>query len=261
MMQAVATRLLLHTDPVRVCLGESSAMDAGGTVDAASDLKTAQKRAAAIAAVRAEVRSGMRLGLGTGTTAYFVLEELGQRIHDEGLAIQGVATSVETERLARERGISMIDLPESLDLAIDGADEVDARRTLTKGGSGAMTREKCVAQAARRLVIVVDEAKLVPRLVWPVPVEVLPFAAPLVSRLIQDRFPTCTPVLRRSGDTPFVTDNGNYILDVGFHGLRPPASRLAAGLKMTTGVVEHGLFVQLHPAVYVAGTAGVRVLQ
>ena len=224
-----------------------------------ADRQTEQKRAAAIAAVRAEVRDGMAVGLGTGSTAFFALEELARLQREEGLRIRGAPTSLQTERLARERGIALVDLGEPLDVAIDGADEIDPRRALTKGGGGAMTREKCVAVAARRLVIVADATKLVRRLAWPVPIEVLPFAEGLTLRQLRERFPGCRPTLRLREGTPFVTDNGNHITDLAFDGNRPPARRLAAALKALTGVVEHGLFVGMKPALYIAGEDGVTV--
>ncbi len=222
--------------------------------------QTALKRAAAIAAVDAEVHGGMRLGLGTGTTAFFVLEELARRIRAEGLQIGGVPTSLETERLARERGIPLIDLGEPLDVAIDGADEIGPRRALTKGGGGAMTREKCVALSARRFVVVADSSKLVRRLSWPVPLEVLPFAEALVLRTLRQRFPGAAPALRLRDGAPFVTDNGNHIVDLAFPDERPHPTELAHALKQITGVIEHGLFIDMRPVVYVAGPNGVRVI-
>jgi len=222
--------------------------------------QTALKRAAAVAAVTAEVRDGMRLGLGTGTTAFYVLEELARRIREEGLRLRGVPTSLETERLARERGIPLIEPGEPLDVAIDGADEIGPRRALTKGGGGAMTREKCVALSARRFVVVADHSKLVRRLSWPVPLEVLPFAQALVLRTLPHRFPGAQPTLRLRDGVPFITDNGNHIVDLTFPGERPHPTNLAHALKQITGVVEHGLFIDMRPIVYIAGPNGVRVI-
>ncbi|HLZ69464.1 MAG TPA: ribose-5-phosphate isomerase RpiA [Dehalococcoidia bacterium] len=226
-----------------------------------AEAQTALKQAAAVVAVRAEVRDGMRLGLGTGSTAFFVLEELARRIREEGLRVSGVPTSLETARLARERGIPLLDLEEPLDVAIDGADEIGPRRALTKGGGGAMTREKCVALAARRFVIVADASKLVRRLSWPVPVEVLPFAEGLVLRTLRERLAGAEPRLRLVDGAPFLTDNGNHIIDVGFGGQRLPPARLGRAIRQIPGVVEHGLFVDMRPVVYVAGDAGVRVIR
>ncbi|MHB8573794.1 MAG: ribose-5-phosphate isomerase RpiA [Dehalococcoidia bacterium] len=218
------------------------------------------KRAAAVAAVHAEVRSGMLVGLGTGSTAFFVIEELARLIHETGLEVRCVPTSLETERRAHERGIPLTDLSRPLDIDIDGADEIDPRRNLTKGGGGAMTREKCVAVAARRLVIVGDGTKFVPRLQWPVPVEVLPFAEPLVRRELRSRFPGSSAAPRMDNGRPFLTDNGNHIVDLSFEGERPNPVVLAGRLKRITGVVEHGLFVGMNPVVYIADDGGVRVM-
>ena len=135
----------------------------------------------------------MVVGLGTGTTAYFVIEELARRIREDGLQVTGVPTSNETARLARDVGIPLVDLAAVPDVDIDGADEVDRGHNLTKGAGGAMTREKIVAAASKRLVIVVDESKLVRRLAWPVPIEVLPFAEAYVRRELRARFPGCSP--------------------------------------------------------------------
>lgn len=227
----------------------------------ATDAHAALKRAAAEAAVRAEVRSGMVIGLGSGTTMLFALDELGRRVREEGLRIRGVPTSEQTARIADGCGIPLVDLALEPDVAIDGADEVDPRGNLTKGAGGAMTREKCVAVAARRLVIVVDDSKLVSRLAGAVPIEVLPFAVPLVQRELCRRLPGAEPRLRLQGGTPFVTDSGNQILDVALGAERPAPARLARLLDGVTGVVEHGLFVGMKPAVYVAAPAGVRVRQ
>lgn len=219
-----------------------------------------QKRAAAVAAVAAEVRDGMTLGLGTGSTARFVIEEVGRRVRKDGLRVRAVPTSLATAELATALGIEVVDLAGTPDVDLDGADEVDSRRRLIKGGGGAMTREKCVAVAARRLVIVVDASKIVARLQLPVPVEVLQFALPLVGRLLRERLAGCTPAVRILADRGgFVTDNGNPILDVSL----PPgfdAERAAAVFQDTPGIVEHGLFLGMNPAVYVAGPDGVRVL-
>ncbi len=225
-----------------------------------SDRQQGEKRAAAVAAVQAEVRSGMVVGLGTGTTARFALEELSRLIREQGLELRGVPTSNETAQLALGMGIPLTDLSNVPNVYIDGADEVDGRRNLTKGGHGAMTREKCLAVASRRLVIIADESKLVRRLAWPVPVEVLPFAEPYVLRELHRRFPGCLPAVRMRQGERFTTDSGNHVIDLGFGPARPAPGQLAAALRSIVGVVEHGLFVAMRPTVYVAGSAGVRVL-
>ncbi len=223
--------------------------------------RQAWKRAAAEAAVNAEVRSGMVVGLGTGTTAYFVVQELARLIRDAGLQIRGIPTSLETERLAQSLGIPLTDLHETPDVDIDGADEIDPEHNLTKGAGGAMTREKCVAVAARRFVVVADAPKLVTKLRWPVPVEVLPFALPFVEREIQADFPGAVSVLRLRDGAPLTTDNGNQILDVRFpDDIAPGPKALARRLDNMTGLLEHGIFAGMRPRVYVAGPTGVRVL-
>lgn len=218
-----------------------------------------QKRAAALAAVQAEVRDSMVLGLGTGTTARFVIEEVGRRVREDGLRVRAVPTSLTTARLAESLAIPLADLSLTPDTDIDGADEIDPQHRLIKGAGGAMTREKCVAVAARRLVIVADASKLVSRLSWPVPVEVLEFALPLVARLLRQRLPGCTPVLRMVEGEAFITDNGNPVLDVALPANAMPEAA-AAVFAATPGVVEHGLFLDMQPAIYVGGPDGVRLL-
>ncbi len=215
-----------------------------------------QKALAARRAV-AEVRDGMALGLGTGSTAALVVAELGRRVSEEGLRVVGVPTSEATLGQARALGIPVATLEErpALDLDIDGADEVDPRRDLVKGLGGALLREKIVAMAARRLVIVVDASKLVAHLGEhaPVPVEVVPFgwrrtAAELAALGAEPR-------LREGGDGPVRTDGGHYILDCRF----PQGTELAplaATIKGLTGVVEHGLFCGMRPMVVVGSADG-----
>jgi ribose 5-phosphate isomerase A len=218
------------------------------------------KRAAAERAV-GFVENGMALGLGTGSTAAFVVECLAARIAS-GLAVVAIPTSEHTAQLARELGIPLGTFAEHshLDLAIDGADEVE-RTTLNliKGGGGALLREKIVAAASGRFVVVVDAEKLVDRLGerMPLPVEVVQFgwqstAAALV-RL------GAVPELRRTAGRPFVTDGGNYILDCRFGPIADPA-RLECRLNTTVGVVECGLFIGRASAVVVAREGGVEIL-
>lgn len=200
------------------------------------------KRRAAERAVEF-VADGQIIGLGTGSTSRYAIEALG-RLAGEGLRIQGVATSEATAQKARGLGLTVLDLNEvsAIDLTIDGADEVDAAFNMIKGGGGALTREKLVALASRKRLFIVDETKLVSRLGegWPLPVEVLPFcwrhAANQIGRL------GCEPQLRKSGDHPFETDNGNYILDCRFQGIDEPA-QIEKAIKLTPGVVECGLFI------------------
>jgi ribose 5-phosphate isomerase A len=206
---------------------------------------TAAKAAAAELAV-AELRDGMIVGLGTGSTATLAVRAIGRRVR-EGLRITGVATSEHTEALARELGIPLTTLAEDtvIDVTIDGADEVErGTLALIKGAGGALLREKIVASASRRLVIVIDPSKWVDRLGtrYPVPVEVVPFGWPTTAARL--RRLGATPELRRDGGRPFVTDGGHYILDCGFPGIPDPAA-LAQQLDGVVGVVEHGLFIGL----------------
>ena len=200
------------------------------------------KKQAAERALEA-VRSGQVIGLGTGSTAKFAIEGLG-RLVKEGLAIKGVPTSIATQRMAMEAGIPLIDLNEAgaIDITLDGADEVDPSFNMIKGGGGALTREKLVAQASIRRVMLVDESKLVAVLGQsrPLPVEVLPFAWTLSARKLSDL--GCVPSLRKQDGKPFVTDNGNHILDCEF-GPIPDAAGLETRIKLLPGVIECGLFI------------------
>ncbi len=202
-----------------------------------------EKRLAAARAV-ALIEPGMTVGLGTGSTAAHAVRLIGARVTD-GLRICGVPTSRQTARLARELGIPLLDLNDvpSVDLAIDGADEVDPAKRCIKGGGGALLHEKIVASAAKRLVIIVDSGKLVRRLgAFPLPVEVVPFAREQVRRLVASLGADAT--LRAGPDGPFVTDEGNLILDCRF-GEIADAAALAARLDAAPGVVGHGLFVAM----------------
>ena len=205
-----------------------------------------QKRAAAEAAV-ALVEDDMTLGLGTGSTMKFALAALGRRVREEGLQIRGVATSLHTEEAARSVGIVLTDFASvsSLDLAIDGADEVESGTLrLIKGLGGALLREKVVAEAARRFVVVADASKLVRRLGEhaPVPVEVIRFGHEVTARRLSGL--AGRPVLRLNQDqTPFITDNGNLIYDCHM-GPVGEAKSLAIALRSIAGVVEHGLFLE-----------------
>ncbi len=216
------------------------------------------KRQAALQALEL-VRPGMTLGLGTGSTAAHFVKGLGERLK-EGLVIAGaVATSEATAALARAAGVALLEPgPETrFDLAVDGADEIDPALTLIKGGGGALLREKIVAAAAVRFVVIADAGKRVPRLGrFPLPVEVTPFAWALTARKVAEalRAAGCGRdilSLRQKDGAPFVTDGGNYILDCQASEI-PDAPALAALLDATPGVVEHGLFIGLaHEAIVV----------
>jgi ribose 5-phosphate isomerase A len=224
----------------------------------------AQKRAAALKALDL-VQDGMRLGLGTGSTAAMFVEALGERVAG-GLKVTGVPTSQATRRQAEALGIPLADLDETpLDLTIDGADEIDADLNLIKGGGGALTREKIVAASSRRLVVVADASKQVQTLGrFPLPVEIVPFGAGSTVRRIGQaaRQAGCEGdiVLRRSGADPLVTDNGNWIVDCHFGTIPAPAD-LAVALAIVPGVVEHGLFVALCSGVIIGTPGGIETTE
>ncbi|HUZ83160.1 MAG TPA: ribose-5-phosphate isomerase RpiA [Gaiellales bacterium] len=222
------------------------------------------KRLAAEHAVEREVRSGMALGLGTGSTAGHVLEALAARLRDGRLAgIRAVPTSEHTAADCRRLGIPLASLDECphLDVDIDGADEIDPGLDLIKGLGGALLREKVVAAAATRMVVVADGSKLVPRLGLraPLPVEVIPFAQPLCRRLLERA--GWRPQLRLDAcGEGFVTDEGNLILDCRRDDWSQTGS-LAVDVDAIPGVAGHGLFLSLAQAAVVATDAGVRVLE
>ena len=218
------------------------------------------KRAAAEAAA-ALVEDGMVVGLGTGSTAAFVVEAIGKRVQ-AGLRILGVPTSAHTSEQARALGIPLTELTEEarVDLTIDGADEVEmGSLDLMKGRGGALLRVMIVASASERLVIVVDESKIVERLGrGALPVEVVPFGWQATLHKLQSL--GTTPSLRKTPDGgPFISDGGHYILDCILSGRRSPAS-LSKELDSVVGLVEHGLFLGMASQVFVGGTGGLRVL-
>lgn len=220
------------------------------------DAKESAKRKVGRAAADL-VEDGQVVGLGTGSTAVHMVRRLGERVA-EGLAIRGVPTSVATETLAREVRVPLVDLAdvESIDVTIDGADEVDPQLDLVKGLGGALLREKVVASISRRMICIVDDSKLVPRLGTkaPLPVEVVPFAAPVVARRLAARGWKGT--VRSKGGVVFRTDNANVILDVEFGGPIHDARRVESELHAIPGVVETGLFLGVAERVLVAGSDG-----
>ena len=189
-----------------------------------------------------EVFEGMVIGLGTGSTVEFTLKKLGDRVA-EGLSIIGVPTSYQTAMRARQYNIPLTTLDDHirLDLAIDGADQVDSAKRLIKGGGAAHSREKCVADASDRLIIVVDKSKVSHQLDADVPIEVLPFAAALVMRRLQEigGEPRIREGVKKDG--PVITDNGNFIIDCSF-GLIPHPEELESYLNSLPGVLASGLF-------------------
>ena len=203
------------------------------------------------------VQEGMAVGLGTGSTSRMFIEELGKRVQ-QGLKIRCVASSDASETLGKSFGmdvLSLADLPE-LDLYIDGADEVGPHLALIKGGGGALLREKIVASAAKRFIVVVDSTKVVETLgKFPLPVEVVKMALPLVEKKLANL--GLNPHLRHHPDgTIYLTDEQNYILDCGCTRIADPAAT-AAAIRSIVGVVEHGLFLNMAAVALVAGDNGV----
>ncbi|MGC9094475.1 MAG: ribose 5-phosphate isomerase A [Candidatus Bathyarchaeia archaeon] len=222
------------------------------------------KRNAAIEAVK-HVKDGFVIGLGSGSTAAYAIEEVGKRIKHEKLRVLGIPTSYQAFMLAVKSGIPITTLEEhqTLDLTIDGADQVDEKLNLIKGMGGALAREKIVAYSSRKLIIVVDESKKVKVLGennHPVPIEVLPFAAPIVIRKIKEI--GGNPTLREGNKKvgPIITDNGNFIIDAHF-GLIEKPEELEYKLKILPGVVETGLFVKMADSVYVGTSTSVEKFQ
>jgi ribose 5-phosphate isomerase A len=198
------------------------------------------------------VRDGDVVGLGTGSTAYFTVIALGERVK-AGLKIIGIPTSVKTADLARSIGIPLTTLDEhpEIDITIDGADEIDPKLRMIKGGGGALLREKVVASASKKMVAVVDSAKVVPVLgKFPLPVEIIAFARAVVEKKMVAL--GGSPKLRTKADgSPYITDNGNEILDCSFGQIADPPA-LALILSNTPGIVEHGLFIGIASLALVA---------
>jgi len=208
------------------------------------------------------VESGMIVGLGSGSTAIFATRRIARALQrGELVNIRGVPTSLATEAAANELGIPLTTLARHprVDITIDGADEVDPDFNLIKGGGGAHLREKIVAQATERLVIVADDSKLVEQLgtAWAIPVEVIPFGWESQAAYLASL--GAAPTLRMDGDAPFTTDGGNLILDADFGPIADPAA-LARQFESRAGIVEHGLFIGMARDVVVAGAGGVRHL-
>jgi len=220
------------------------------------------KKRVALEAVK-HVQDNFIVGLGSGSTAAYVIQEIGEKIRLEGLRILGVPTSHQAMMLAVRCGVPLTTLNEhpQLDLAIDGADQIDRELNLIKGGGGALTREKIVASVAKEFVIVADETKLVEKLGTnhTIPIEVLPFALPAV--MVKMRELKGKPVLREGGGKvgPLVTDNGNFVVDVDF-GVVDDVKELDLQLKLISGVIETGLFVGMADVVYLGKSDGVEKL-
>lgn len=223
------------------------------------------KREAAARAV-ALVRDGMKLGLGTGSTAKHFVDLLAERMKAENLKIVGVPTSEATRAQAASLGIPLSTLDETpqLDLTVDGADETDAQLRLIKGGGGAHLREKIVALASKRMIVIADETKEVETLgKFPLPLEVIPFGLSATRRLIENAFAangvSGDITMRMKDGAPFRTDSGNLVLDAHL-GRIPDPDRLAQSLDRVTGVVEHGLFIGIASGAFLATGSGIKTL-
>ncbi|PFG62551.1 ribose-5-phosphate isomerase [Thioclava sp. ES.031] len=209
------------------------------------------------------IEDGMRVGLGTGSTAAWMVRCLGERIRDEGLQLIGVPTSTRTADLARQVGIKVVALDEAkwLDITIDGADEFDPDLNLVKGGGGALLQEKIVATASDQMIVITDASKEVNHLgAFPLPVEVVPFGWQVTRALIEELLDSMDVMgrqtsLRLNGQQPFVTDEGNYIVDLHLNRIGNPR-QLALVLNQIPGVVENGLFIDICDKVIIGGTDG-----
>jgi ribose 5-phosphate isomerase A len=225
----------------------------------------ALKRAAAAKALD-YVQPGMKLGLGSGSTAEIFVELLA--VHASAKSLICVPTSEKTATLARKLGLSLAELDDAapLDLAIDGADEADRDLNLIKGGGGMLLREKIVAAASRKMVVIADASKLVAKLgKFPLPVEVVSFghkstAARLAAALASTGYSAAPMTLRQQGGAAFKTDNGNVIYDISFGAIRN-APELAAAIGAVPGVVDHGLFIGIATTLLIAGPGGVDVIE
>lgn len=232
-------------------------------------MSASQQKTNAAAAALDYISDGMTVGLGSGSTAEIFVRQLGERVRD-GLSIIAVPTSEQTAVLARECGIELkpIDHVDKINVTVDGADEVDGRFQLIKGGGGCLLREKIIAHASDLMVVIIDETKLKEQLgEFPLPVEVDPFAFTITAKKIFDTLRAsgvgaADVNLRRKGDglAPFVTDGGHYILDCSCRSI-PNAADLAHRLVQIPGVVEHGLFIGLARVVIVGEDRGARVME
>jgi ribose 5-phosphate isomerase A len=226
----------------------------------------AYKRAAAARAVEF-VRPGMRLGLGTGSTAKYFVELIGERVR-EGLDVVAVPTSEATLADAKRCGITLTTLDDTpqLDLTVDGADEIAPDLSLLKGGGGALLREKIVAAASERMIVIADESKYVGTLGrFPLPIEVVPFGVVAIQRSIEAAIKRVQKagslaIRQAKSGHPFVTDGGHWIIDAELGRIDDPAA-LAHALAAVPGVVEHGLFIGLADTAIIGGPTGVKVVE
>ncbi|CAM3670023.1 ribose-5-phosphate isomerase RpiA [Marinicrinis lubricantis] len=217
------------------------------------------KKAAAEKAVEV-VQDGMIVGLGTGSTSYWAIERIGERVR-EGLSIQAVSSSLASEEQAKKLGIPLIPLEQvkSIDIYIDGADEVDQGFQLIKGGGGALLREKILASSSKQFIVIVDDSKMVETLGrFPLPVEIVPFASHLTVEKLRQL--DGQPEIRMKDGQIFISDNGNYIVDCHFGTIADP-ERMSAEINAIAGVVENGLFVHMASQIIVGhADASVKVI-
>lgn len=221
--------------------------------------KELQKRAAGEKAAE-YIQDGMVIGLGSGSTVYWMLKKLGEMIV-QGMKVKGIPSSLRTEGWAKEFGIPITDFSEVqlLDLAIDGANEIDPQFNLSKGGGGSLVREKIVNANSKKLIIIADESKLVSQLgKAPLPVEILQFGWEVTAIKIAQL--GCKPVLRIQEGVRFVSNNGNYIVDCQFKSILNP-KKLHHELKQLVGVVETGLFIGMTDIVILAGETDVKIIE
>ncbi len=209
------------------------------------------------------VEDGMKVGLGTGSTAAWMVRCLGELVREEGMKITGVPTSTRTAELARKVGLKVISLDEAkwLDITIDGADEVDPDLNLIKGGGGALLQEKIVATASDRMIVITDATKQVERLgAFPLPVEVVPFGWQTTKALVEETLAGMDVLgqdasVRLNGEAPYVTDEGNYLIDLHLHRIGNPR-QVALVLNQIPGVVENGLFIDICDIVVIGHGSG-----
>jgi len=261
-IQRLFGRLATVSVPISLSLRYVSA-------DAPLNPQTELKRQAGYEAIDQHIKSGMTVGLGTGSTSYFAVERLGQKIQAGELAnIKAIPTSKETEKHALSWNIPIIPLEQcsEIDVAVDGADEVDPQLNLVKGRGGALLREKMIEEFSRKFVVIVDESKLVSHLghSGPVPIEVVPFAWEFtMSKILTlPGVEGCRAKRRMNSDgTPYITDNGNYIIDLLLEeGSTTKPEQVCEKILNVVGVVEHGVFINIADEVIVASKDGIRTI-
>lgn len=207
------------------------------------------------------VESGMIVGLGTGSTAYYMIEELGRRVKEEGLDIVGIPTSIASKIQAEELGIKLVDVDDvsHVDLTIDGADEIDPNLDGIKGGGAALLFEKVVANISKRVIWIADDSKKVEHLgKFPLPIEVVQYGSKQVFNIFEEK--GYKPTYRMKEGSKHITDSGNYIIDLHLDKIEDPVA-LAHELKSMVGVIEHGLFINRCDIAMIASGSGIEVIE